>query len=64
MLTNVSVYCTASMRALLEWRMTSADPPGIMFFEEKHMPAMDKYITVIPACIVCRYLSVTFNCTY
>ena len=59
-LTNVSIYCTASIRAILEWCMMSTNPPGIMFvkfFDEKHVPAMDKYITVIPARIVCRYLN-------
>ena len=31
----------------LQWRITSADPPGIMFAESlggKYLPAMDKYI--------------------
>ena len=32
-LTNMSIYCIASKRALLQWRITSADPPGIMFAE-------------------------------
>ena len=50
-LPNVSVYCTASKRTLLQWRITSADPPNIMFvefFDKKYLPATDKYIVVIP----------------
>ena len=42
--TNVSLYCTASKRTLPQWRMMSADPPGIMFVEffcERYLPAMD-----------------------
>ena len=31
--TNVSVYCTASKITLLQWRMTSGDPPGVIFLE-------------------------------
>ena len=49
-LTNVSVYCTASRRTLLQWRITSADPQGITFvefFREKYLLATDKY--TIPA---------------
>ena len=48
----VSVYYTACKRSLLQLRMTSPDPPGIMFvefFDEKFLPAMDKYIIIIPA---------------
>ena len=29
-LTNVSVYCTASKITLLQFRITSADPPGVI----------------------------------
>ena len=50
-LTNVSVY-RASKITLLQWRTASADPSGIMspkFFREKYLPAVDKYIMVIPA---------------
>ena len=43
MLTNASVYCTASKRTSLLWRVTSAGPPD-MFFRQKYLPAMDKYI--------------------
>ena len=32
-LTNVSVYCTASKRTLLQWHVKSADPPSIMFLK-------------------------------
>ena len=41
-----------SSAALLQWCLTSAYPPGIMFvefFRKKYLPAMDKYIMVIPA---------------
>ena len=31
--TNVSVYCTASKITLLQWRITSGDPPGVIFLE-------------------------------
>ena len=44
MSTNVSLYCTASKRTLLQWHMMSSDPPGIMFvefFREKCLLAMD-----------------------
>ena len=30
-LTNMFFYCTATKRNLLQWRMMSTDPPGIMF---------------------------------
>ena len=54
-LTNVSLYCTASKKnPILQWRMTSADPPVIRFICKKYLLAMDKYIMVIPARIVCR----------
>ena len=36
-LTNMSVYCTVSRRTLLQWHITSADPPGIMFVEFFHV---------------------------
>ena len=39
-LTSIFFYCIASKRTLLQWRMTSADPPGIMFvgfFHEKYL---------------------------
>ena len=43
--TNVSLYCTASKRTLLQWRMMSSDPPGIMFVEffreTEYLLAMD-----------------------
>ena len=61
-LTNVSVYCTASKRTLLQWRITSAAPPGIMFvgfFRKKYLPATDKYRVVIPAhphCVQVKHL--------
>ena len=38
MQTNVSVYCTASKTTLLQWRVTSADPPGVSSFV-KNIPA-------------------------
>ena len=50
-LTNMSLYCIASKRTLLQWHMTSTGPPGIMFvgfFSEKYPPAMTNYIMVIP----------------
>ena len=56
-LINTFFYCTASKRALLQWRMASVDPSGIMFvgfFGEKYLLAIAKCIMVIPACIVCR----------
>ena len=47
-----------SLVALLQWCLTSAYPPGTMFVEffcKKYLPAMDKYIMVIPGrLIVCR----------
>ena len=55
-LTNMLFYCTACKRTFLQWRMTSIDPPGIMFvelFREKYLLALDKYVMVIPTCIVC-----------
>ena len=45
----MSVYCTASKRTLLERCIMSIDPPDIVFFCEKYLLAMDKYIMVIPA---------------
>ena len=51
--TNMSLYCTASKRALLQWRIISIDPPDIMFVEffcEKYLSAMGKYIMVISPC--------------
>ena len=51
-ITNVSVYCTASKRTLVQWRVASADPSGIMFvefFREKYLLAMDKCTMVKPA---------------
>ena len=47
--TNMSLYCTASKRTLLQQRIMSVDPPDIMFvefFHEKYLLAMDKYIMV------------------
>ena len=44
-LTNASVYCIASKRTSLLWRVTSTGPPD-MFFRQKYLPAMDKYIMV------------------
>ena len=32
-LTNMSVYCTESKITLLQWRIASAGPPGIIFLE-------------------------------
>ena len=62
MLINVSLYCTASKRTLLQWHITSVDTPTIVFvgfFHEKYLPAMNKYIMVIPAhlhCVQWKYL--------
>ena len=56
MLTNVSLYCTASKGTLLQRHMTSTDPPGIMFagfFGEKYLLAIAKYIMVTPARLHC-----------
>ena len=55
-LTNMYIYCTVSKRTLPQWRITSADLPGIMFvefFREKYLLAMNKYIMVIPARLHC-----------
>ena len=41
-LTNVPVYCTASKIANSKWRITSAEPPGIMFVRKKYVQAVDK----------------------
>ena len=46
-LTHVSVYCIASKITLLQWRISNADPPSIMFvefFREKCLLAMDKHL--------------------
>ena len=52
-LTNMSVYCAASKKALQIRHITSIDPPGIMFVElEKNLLAM-QYIMVLPACLHC-----------
>ena len=43
--TNVSLYCTASKRALLQQHIRSIDPPDIMFVEffcEKCLSGKDK----------------------
>ena len=43
--TNVSLYCTASKRALLQQHIMSIDPPDIMFVEffcKKYLLAKDK----------------------
>ena len=52
-LTNVSLYCTATKRTLSTMSMMSVDPPSIMFVEffcKKYLLAMDIHIMVIPAC--------------
>ena len=52
-LTNISVYCAASKRALQIRHITCNDPPGIMFVElEKYLLAM-QYIMILPACLHC-----------
>ena len=52
-LTDVFLHCIASKRTLL----TSVDPSTIVFvgfFHKKYLPAMNKYIMVIPpARVVC-----------
>ena len=56
-LTNVSLYCTASKK-----KKKIVDPPTVMFvgfFHEKYLPAMNKYIMVIPPhphCVQWKYL--------
>ena len=61
-LTNVSVYCTASERTLLQWLVMSTDHPAITFvnfFPEKYLLAVYKYIMVIPVrvhCVLGRHL--------
>ena len=52
-ITNVSLYCTASKGTILQWCMTSADPPSIMFFCKKYLLAIAKYIMVIPTRLHC-----------
>ena len=56
MLINMFFHCTASKRTLLQWRMASANPPGIIFvgfFGEKYLLGIAKCIMVIPACPHC-----------
>ena len=50
-LTNVSVYCIASKRTLLQWCITNTGHPSMFveFFGEKYLLVTDNYIMVIPA---------------
>ena len=43
----------STKRAYLQWCIMSTDPPGIKFFHEKYLLAMDKYIMVIPTHLHC-----------
>ena len=59
----MSAYCTATQRILLQWRITSAGPPGIMFVEFFHeteyLPAIYGYYILHgarPHCVQVKHL--------